>query len=270
MTSDADAQRARDSEQLRRFGYAQQLLRDVGGFSSFALSFSIISILTGAGTLYGHGLRNGGPPVMSLGWPLVTVMSLFVAASLAQLASSHPTAGALYHWSALLGGPGWGFLTAWLNTLGQFAITAGIDYGLAEFLLPMLGLPPDSPGYRTHLLALYAALLASQALLNHVGVKIVARLNDLSAWYHLAGVALLVGALFFLAPRRELSFLLQPFTSERSAARSGANQETAGALVGRRPDQVAHALEPEHRVVDVERQHRHAVHAVRRGGHHPR
>src|SRR6476659_8010435 len=130
-----------DAEQLRRFGYAQQLLRDMGGFSNFAVSFSIISILTGAVTLYGHGLRYGGPFVMTVGWPLVAVMTLTVAASLAELASGYPTAGALYHWSALLGGSGWGFLTAWLNTLGQFAITAGIDYGLAEFLAPMLGLP---------------------------------------------------------------------------------------------------------------------------------
>src|SRR5215208_4060159 len=98
----------RDAEQLQRLGYAQQLLRDMGGFSNFALSFSIISVLTGAVTLYGHGIRFGGPLVMSVGWPLVTVMTLAVAASLAELASSYPTAGALYHWSALLGGPGWG------------------------------------------------------------------------------------------------------------------------------------------------------------------
>src|SRR5438105_5266502 len=92
----------RDAEQLRRLGYAQQLLRDMGGFSNFALSFSIISVLTGAVTLYGHGLRFGGPLVMSVGWPLVAVMTLFIAASLAQLASAFPTAGALYHSTAML------------------------------------------------------------------------------------------------------------------------------------------------------------------------
>src|SRR5215468_1117453 len=106
-------QRERDAQELRALGYAQQLLRDMGGFSSFALSFSIISVLTGAVTLYGHGLRYGGPLVMSVGWPLVTLLTLPIAASLAQLASSFPTAGALYHWSALLGGPGWGFAAAW-------------------------------------------------------------------------------------------------------------------------------------------------------------
>src|SRR3954466_9486061 len=80
----------RDARQLQALGYAQQLLRDMGGFSNFALSFSIISILTGAVTLYGYGLRMGGPLEMALGWPLVSLLTLPVAASLAQLASSYP------------------------------------------------------------------------------------------------------------------------------------------------------------------------------------
>src|SRR5262252_6889601 len=86
-------QRETDAHQLRRLGYVQQLLREMGGFSNFALSFSIISVLTGAVTLYGYGLRQGGPLVMGLGWPVVAVMTLPVAASLAQLASAYPTAG---------------------------------------------------------------------------------------------------------------------------------------------------------------------------------
>ena len=84
------------AEQLRRLGYAQQLLRAMGGFANFALSFSIISVLTGAVTLYGYGLRFGGPLEMTLGWPLVSLLTLPVAASLAQLASSYPTASTIY------------------------------------------------------------------------------------------------------------------------------------------------------------------------------
>jgi len=193
----------RDTEQLRRLGYAQQLLRDMGGFANFALSFSIISVLTGAVTLYGHGLKYGGPLQMLAGWPLVTLLTLSIAASLAELASAYPTAGALYHWSAILGGRGAGWTTAWLNTLGQFAITAGIDYGLSEFIAAMLGL-----GGRAATLRICAAVLATHAALNHLGVRLVARLNDLSAWVHIAGVAILVGALSAFAPHQPASFLL--------------------------------------------------------------
>jgi amino acid transporter len=192
----------RDAEQLQRMGYAQQLLRDMGGFANFALSFSIISVLTGAVTLYGHGLKFGGPLQMLAGWPLVTLLTLSIAASLAELASAYPTAGALYHWSAILGGRGAGWLTAWLNTIGQFAITAGIDYGLAEFLAAMLGWS----GRRSALL-LCAAVLLTHAALNHLGVRVVARLNDLSAWVHIAGVAILVAGLSIFAPHQPLAFL---------------------------------------------------------------
>ena len=197
----------RDAAQLRRLGYAQQLLRDMGGFANFAISFSIISVLTGAVTLYGHGLKYGGPLEMTLGWPLVSLLTLPVAASLAQLASSYPTAGALYHWAALLGGRGAGFFTAWLNCIGQFAITAGIDYGLAQFVAALLGLPPGRP-----VLAVYAAVLLSHAIMNHLGVRIVARLNDLSAWVHIFGVLVLVVALAAFAPRQPAQFLLTRFT----------------------------------------------------------
>ncbi|MBI5514265.1 MAG: amino acid permease [Deltaproteobacteria bacterium] len=177
----------------------------MGGFHTFALSFSIISILTGAVTLYGHGLGYGGPRVMSLGWLLVSAMTLCVALSMAELASALPTAGALYHWSSILGGKGWGWLTAWMNLLGQLAITASIDVGLAEFLAPLLGLAPS----RATVLLLAALVLASHGLLNHVGTRVVGALNALSAWYHLAGVALVVLAFAALAPMQPASFLLQ-------------------------------------------------------------
>src|SRR5262245_27908293 len=110
----------------------------MGSFGSFAISFSVVSILTAAITLYGHGLRYGGPFVMTVGWPLVTVATMLVALSMAELASAYPTAGALYHWAALLGGKSWGWVTAWFNLVGQIAVLAGVDYGLAEFVAAML------------------------------------------------------------------------------------------------------------------------------------
>ena len=67
-----------DVRDLERLGYAQQLFREMGGFSNFAVSFSIISILTGAVLLYGYGLKFAGPIVNSVGWPLVSVLTLAV------------------------------------------------------------------------------------------------------------------------------------------------------------------------------------------------
>jgi amino acid transporter len=192
-----------DKETLHKFGYAQQLLRDMGGFSNFAISFSIISILTGAVTLYGVGLTAGGPVVMGIGWPLVTLFVLFVAAAMAELASAIPTSGALYHWAALLGGPTWGWITAWLNLIGMVAAITGIDYGCAQFMAPLLGLPDAPSGYWM----VFGGLLLSHAILNHVGIRVVAWLNDFSAVYHMVGVAVVVVALAFFAPKHPMSFV---------------------------------------------------------------
>jgi len=87
--------RREDRETLNRLGYAQELLREIGGFSNFAVSFSIISILTGCVLLYGYGLKYGGPRINTIGWPLVSAFVICVAASMAEIASAYPTAGGL-------------------------------------------------------------------------------------------------------------------------------------------------------------------------------
>ena len=198
-----------DQEDLRRFGYAQELFRSMGGFSNFAISFSIISILTGAVTLYGYGLEMGGPLEMTLGWPMATLFTLTVAASMAELCSAYPTAGAMYHWAADLGGPGAGWFVAWLNIFGLIAAQAGINYSCAQFILPFLGMASTS----RNLLLMFAFILITQGLLNHYGVKLVAILNDLSVTVHIAGVVILVAALLVLAPKQPVSFLLHGVNS---------------------------------------------------------
>jgi amino acid transporter len=180
----------------------------MGGFSNFAISFSIISILTGV-TLFGYGLEMGGPLEMSLGWPLSTIFTLAVAASMAELCSAYPTAGATYHWAADLGGRGWGWLVAWLNILGLITELAGINYSCAQFILPFLNISLTP----FHLFGMFAFILLTQGILNHYGIRLVAILNDLSVTVHIAGVALVVVALFFFAPKQPVAFLFQAVNS---------------------------------------------------------
>lgn len=198
-----------DERELGKFGYAQELFRTMGGFSNFALSFSIISILTGAVTLYQHGLLMGGPAEMAFGWPLVALFTMAVALSIAELASSVPTSGAMYHWSSLLGGNAWGWFTAWFNIAGQLAAIAGIDYGAALFVTPLLGVPMTT----TNILTGYACILLSHALINHVGIRVVSRLNDLSVTVHVVGVIVVVGALLLFAPKQPFEFFFARITS---------------------------------------------------------
>ena len=198
-----------DEHELGKLGYAQELFRTMGGFSNFAISFSIISILTGAVTLYGHGLKMGGPAEMAFGWPLVTLFTLAVVCSMAELASALPTSGAMYHWSCRLGGKGWGWFTAWFNIIGQIAAIAGIDYGCALFVTPLVGLRATTQ----NLLLVYAVIVLSHALINHFGIRLVAWLNDFSVTVHIVGVIVIVGALLIFAPKQPASFFFARVTS---------------------------------------------------------
>src|SRR5437870_12559936 len=92
-----------DTARLHQLGYAQQLFRDMGGFSNFAISFTIISVLTGGLTLYSYGLNHGGPQQLGIGWLLVGAMVLVVAAALAERVAALPAAGPVYHPAATLG-----------------------------------------------------------------------------------------------------------------------------------------------------------------------
>jgi amino acid transporter len=173
----------------------------MGGFSNFAISFTIISILSGAVTLFYLVPYTTGYSAASIGWPLVTIFVVIVALGMAELASAYPTAGGLYYWASKLGGPGWGWFTGWFNLIGQFAITAGIDYGAAVTLdvllhawIPAIPAVPGfaDPATQWTTLLIYAIVLSVHALLNIFGVRIVARLNDVSVWWHIVGVVLIV------------------------------------------------------------------------------
>jgi amino acid transporter len=213
-----------DMKELHKLGYAQQLFREMGGFSNFAISFSIISILTGAMLLFGYGLKFAGPIINTVGWPVVSIFTLCIAASMAEIASSYPTAGGLYFWASKLGGVGWGWLTAWLNMVGQVTITAGIDIAVAIYgvglVTRMFGLDPAAPALGGlfgmtlsswgFYLFIMVIVMIPQVLINIYGIKLTAILNDFSVYWHIGGVLIIALLLtFFGKTHQPLSFVFQ-------------------------------------------------------------
>jgi amino acid transporter len=191
-----------DIRDLHKMGYAQQLFREMGGFSNFAISFSIISILTGAILLYGYGLKFGGPIINTVGWPVISVFTLCVAASMAEIASAYPTAGGLYFWAYRLGGKTWAWVTAWLNMIGQITITAGINVAAAIYIVGAItrifGLPADQavPVFGTmtnwyFYLFVMVLIMIPQVMINVFGIRLTAKLNDFSVYWHIAGVLII-------------------------------------------------------------------------------
>src|SRR5215218_6114129 len=143
-----------DTARLHQLGYAQELARHMSGFSNFAVSFTIISILSGCLTLYGFGLNTGGPAVIVWGWPFVGLMTLFL----------------------------------------------GLQFGF------------DARPW--HTILLFGLILVLHGGLNQFGVRVVARLNDISVWWHVVGVAVIVGVLAFVPDKHQsASFVFTEFVN---------------------------------------------------------
>ena len=222
-----------DSQDLESLGYTQELWRRMSAFSNLAISFSIICILAGGITSFHQGLSSVGGAAFGLGWPLVCLFSLVVAASMGQVASSFPTAGGIYHWASILGGRGWGWTAAWLNLLGLVSALAAVNLGCYLFALEFLGGPLgldvaawSEPFRLACQWIVVAAITGTQAWVNHRSVRIATRLIDFSGyWILLVSLVLTVGALA-LAPSWEWGRLVE-FRNYSGARGGGVWPETS-------------------------------------------
>jgi amino acid transporter len=192
VSSDAPAAHLDDRAQLHKLGYAQELFRSMGGFQNFAISFTIISILSGCLTSYAIGFNQGGPVAITWGWLIVGAACIFVSLALAEIASTYPTAGGLYYWSSKLGSPGWGWFTGWFNLIGQIAVTAAIGFGCAIFMTSLLHLLWNYPNSYGWIYFTYGMIMLGAGLINMFKVSITAMINSVSAWWHMAGVLVIV------------------------------------------------------------------------------
>lgn len=203
----ADAASISDDERtLAAMGYSQQLARRMHGFSNFAMSLSIICILAGGVTSFHLGFCGVGGAAIGIGWPLVCMFSLLVAMTMAEVASAFPTAGGLYHWATILGGRGWGWTTAWFNLVGLVTVLAAVNVGAVQFFVSAFrGGEPLAPLEQT---AAVLAITASQAIINHLGIRLTSALTDLSGYWILLVSSALAASLLIYATGFDFSRLV--------------------------------------------------------------
>jgi amino acid transporter len=171
-----------DVKVLHSLGYAQELSRRLSRFSNFAISFSIICILSGGVNSLAQATSGAGGAAIGIGWPLGVIISGFFGIAMAQIASAYPTAGGLYHWGSILGNRFTGWLTAWFNLLGLVTVLGAINVGAYSFFIgafgPALHLSDSVPA----LVLFLTAVTLLQALINAYGISATARLTDFSGY----------------------------------------------------------------------------------------
>jgi amino acid transporter len=198
-----------DERQLAHLGYKQELARGWSGFTNFAISFTIISVLAGTVTNFSYAWNAGGPIAISIGWPILCGFVLLVAFSMAELTSAFPTAGGPYWWSAKLGGPGWSWITGWFNIVGLIGIVAGVGYGAATFLqatladygVHVLGIDFTTSNPQTILhedWLLFLIIVIGYIAVNIFADRLLAIFNNISVGWHVLGVLVIIGLVIFV------------------------------------------------------------------------
>ncbi len=196
-----------DERRLAELGYKQELNRSWSGFSNFAISFSIISVLAGCFTSFSFAWNNGGPMGISIGWPVIAAFILLIGLCMAELVSAYPTSGGIYWWAAKLGNAKAAYYTGWLNLIGLLAVVASVAYGAAYFLDQTIfnyDASFSAHGYEnggypiTRVFLIFTVILIVAALINIFSSQLLAMVNNISVWWHVFGAAAVILILFLL------------------------------------------------------------------------
>ncbi|MEA2356927.1 MAG: hypothetical protein QOI62_187 [Solirubrobacteraceae bacterium] len=196
-----------DTHELAGFGYKQELNRSLGSFSSFAAGFSYISILTGVFQLFAFGFVFGGPAVWWT-WPIVFLGQMSVALCFAELAGQYPLAGSVYQWSKRISSDFTSWMAGWIMVVGSIVTVAAVAVAL-QVILPQVspwfqfvGSSKDAGTYLTpdgakNAILLGAILVIFTTAVNMIGVKLMARINNVGVIAELIGSTLLIILLAF-------------------------------------------------------------------------
>jgi amino acid transporter len=191
----ADAQHKRDSEQLAKFGYNQELKRSLGFFSTFAIAFSFISATNGFYALFYFGLTVGGPAGLIWQWPIIVFGQLMVALVFAEAASHYPLAGGLYQWAKRFMGGTYGWFVAWIFAAALLVTVAAVAFGVAPIVCSLLGW--DSSNANT-LLWIAIAFALGPMILNILSVKVTAFFNNIGTVTEIIGLVVIAIALYIV------------------------------------------------------------------------
>jgi len=224
--SSIDQQSKDDVKILHEMGYAQELTRGMGKFQNFAISFSIICILSGGINSLAQATAGAGGAAIGIGWPIGCLISLVFGLAMAQISSAYPTAGGLYHWGSILGNRFTGWLTAWFNLIGLVTVLAAINVGTWTFfggsIAGWFGINGDNTtpdGYRNFVIFMIA-ITVIQAAINHFGIKLTAMLTDFSGYLIFATALLLTITCLVFAQSHDFS-RLWTFTNYSGTPKGG-------------------------------------------------
>ncbi|KAG2200098.1 hypothetical protein INT46_006477 [Mucor plumbeus] len=219
---------ANDAAKLNELGYKQELKRELSSFGNYGLALSVVCISSGLTSLFLYGLNTGGPVVMVWGWVVVSIFTMMVALSMAEISSAYPTSGGLYWWAARLSSkryaPFTSWMTGWFNLIGQFAVTAGINYGIALMIAATIYIGTDGAWTPTvgATVGIHIAMCVTHGIANSLGPKVMTGVNSFSTWWQVIAPVVIIVTILAKAPTHQsASFVFTYFNNNSGWASPG-------------------------------------------------
>ena len=189
-----------EDEELHSFGYAQQFVRTLRHFESFAVAFSFISITTGIFTTYLFAITVAGTRSIWT-WLIVVAGQALVALVYGALSTRVPLSGYSYQWASRLASPQLGWWYGWMSFAFLTIVTVSVDYGLIQVAFqPLIGqtYTPTSAALET------LVVLALQAALIITSTRGTTRVNNTAVATEIIGIVGLTVVLLIVAAIRSI------------------------------------------------------------------
>jgi amino acid transporter len=127
---------AYDDQVLVKLGYKQELHRGFSSFMSFAFCFTSVAVLSSISLAWPVSMGAGGPSVLIWGWLICGAFTMLAGLAMAELCSTFPSAGSVYHWAAMLAPAKYSALACYVcgtfNFIGNAAGDASFAWGFAS------------------------------------------------------------------------------------------------------------------------------------------
>lgn len=192
---------------LAKMGYKSELPRSLSMLSVLGLSFAIMAVPYGLSTTFYITLSNGQSVTIIWGWVLLSLLSIAIAASLAEICSVYPTAGGVYYWSALLSEPEWApiasWTTGWLTLVGNWTVTLSINFGGAQVILSAISLwDEDFVANEWQTILCFWATTLLCYLINVFCSKWLDQINTLCIYWTGASIVIFLVVLLAMSPTK--------------------------------------------------------------------
>lgn len=168
-------------------------------------------------------LTDGQAVSVIWGWVTVTLISIGIAASLAEICAVYPTAGGVYYWSAMLSPPRWAplmsFIDGWLTLVGNWTVTLSINFSGAQLILSAVQLWKGEGWVASAWLTVvvFWGVMAVAVGINVFGKRWLDGFNKVCIVWTAASVVVIMVTLLVMADeRRDADFVFGHFDASQS------------------------------------------------------